>query len=225
MKKKIPVILLILVGIFAIKHTQAQVNDAGLWLNANAEKELSKKVNVALSGELRYNENISELGAGLFDAGLVYKFNKHLKFSANYRFALKRQLNNEYNSYHRYFFDLTYKYNLKPFSFQFRTRFQSAYSEIGNRDGIFASDFYSRNKITVKYGLKKKIDLCGSLELFSPLWNKQNIFRDEARYTFGVEYQINKKQRLDVYYMIQREYEVKNPLTEYIIGLSYNIEF
>jgi len=225
MINKIKNILLFLFGMLYSLLIFPQVNDAALWLSINAEKKINPLLSVNLSQEFRINENITELGTFFTDAGITYKINKYIRFSANYRFTNKRRFDDSYSKRHRYYFDITVREKTKSFVFQFRTRFQSQYADIySSADGKIPS-YYSRNKFTTKIDLDKKITPYISVELFSPL-NKHKIFKiDNARYCGGFEYEINRMHSFDLFYMLQREYNVNNPQTDYILGIEYNIVF
>ena len=167
---------------------------------------------------------MTELGTWISEAGLEYKFSKYLNASVNYRFTQKRQLNNLYSPRHRFFVDVKAEKKFKPVIFQFRTRFQEEYADIGRaEDGGFAG-FYSRNKFSFKLDLDKKWQPYLSFELFSPLRHEKPFLFDDIRYSAGVEYSVSKHHKLDLYYMIQREMNVNNPVTDFIGGIGYQFK-
>ncbi|MFH1119974.1 MAG: DUF2490 domain-containing protein [Bacteroidota bacterium] len=201
-----------------------QVKDAGLWTSLAFEAKLVKKISVAVSQEYRFNENITELDTWISETGLEYKLNKYLKASFNYRYTMKRKTNNLYSPRHRVFIDVKAEKKIKPFILQFRTRFQDEYADIGRApDGGFAG-YYSRNKFSLKFDLDRKWEPCFSVELFSPLRHNQPFMFDEIRSSAGLEYSVSKHHRIDVYYMIQNEMNVNNPVMEFIGGIGYQFK-
>ena len=48
---------------------------------------------------------------------------------------------------------------------------------------------------------------------------------DLVRWCAGVEYAFNRMHMIDLHYLIQKEMNVKNPVTDYVIGLSYQFSF
>ena len=48
---------------------------------------------------------------------------------------------------------------------------------------------------------------------------------DQAKYCIGTEYVINRMHTLDFFYLFQKEYNVKDPLSEYVIGVGYSLNF
>jgi long-subunit fatty acid transport protein len=210
---------------FITASLYAQVNDAGLWTSINIDKKISKKFSISLSEEIRFNENISEMGSIFTDAGINYKINKIIRISGNYRFINKRRIDDSYSQRHRYYFDFSIRTKFQYFTLMFRTRYQSQYKDIySSPDGKVAEN-YIRNKLTIKYELDKKWSFYGSFEMFSPLRTYDKILFDNLRYNAGIEYSINKMHSIDLSYLIQKEYNVKNPWTDYVICVGYNFSF
>lgn len=198
-----------------------QINDAGLWTSFAIEAKLIKKLSANVSQEYRFNENVSELDTWISEAGLEYKLNKIFRASVNYRYTLKRKTNNLYSPRQRIFVDIKAEKKIKPVIFQFRTRFQEEFADIDRApDGGFTG-FYSRNRFRLKFDLDKKWEPNISLELFSPLRQSQPFLFDDIRAVAGIDFALSKHHKLDIYYMIQRELNVKNPVTDFIGGIGY----
>lgn len=206
--------------LFCLK-TKSQVNDAGLWLTLGAEKKISQKFSTQLTQCFRLNENYSELGTSFTEIGLKYKLAKKLSITGTYRFAQKRKVNDFYSLRHRYNIDLGYKFKVKKVSITLRERFQSSYKDVGRREKGNVPANYFRSKITLQYNLNKKYTPFVSGELFYEI--KQYI--DNMRFKAGFDYEFNKLSSLNVYYMIDKEINVKNPWTNYVLGIGYNYSF
>lgn len=218
---RLPVFLLIAIGVLLFTPAMGQVKDAGLWTSVSFEAKLVKKLSINISQEFRFNENITELGAALTDAGFSYKFNKHFQFAANYRFTQRYKLENYYSFRHRFYADVKYSHKIKPFEMSWRIRFQDQISDIGRASDGGIPEYYFRNKLGLKLDLDKSYKPYISLELFSPLgYPRLNAF-DGIRGTTGIEYDFSKHHKIDVYYMIQKELNVSNPETDFVIGLGY----
>jgi hypothetical protein len=217
----LPVFLAFLTGLFYCSPVMGQVNDAGLWTSVNFEAKLVKKLSFSISEEFRFNENITELGAALTDAGFSYKLNKHFQVAAAYRFTQRKTLENNYSPRHRIYVDIKYEKKLKPFQLQVRTRLQDQYKDIGRAPDGGIPEFYLRNKISLKWDLKKPYTPYLSVELFSPLnYPRFNAFTG-IRTSAGVEYDISKHHKIDAYYMIQKELNTSDPHTDFVFGLGY----
>lgn len=198
-----------------------QQKDAGIWTSAGVEAKVAKKLTASVSQEFRFNENVTELGTYFTDAGLSYKVNKYLQVAANYRYTLKRKVDDSYSPRHRFYVDVKIQKKFKPFNLQFRTRLQDQYADIGRASDGGIAEFYSRNKVSLKWDVNRPFEPYLSVELFSPLnYPRLNAF-DNVRSAVGVEYELSGHHNFDFFYMIQKELQVSRPETDFIIGLGY----
>jgi hypothetical protein len=204
----------------------AQFNDAGLWLSMNAEKKITPKLSAELSQDFRIHENISELGESLSEIGLSYKINKNCHVSASYRYVEKRKNDNLFNERNRYNLDLTLKKKFKPFILQYRPRFEGEYKQMRKSDDDIGPSYYLKNKLTAKLDLDKKYIPYAYYEISTTLdYSYGYCYVDEMRYCIGIEYKINRMHSLDLFYLLKKQYMSKDPETDYIIGIGYNITF
>jgi len=202
----------------------AQQRDAGVWTAISVETGVVKHLTLSVSQELRLNENATEINKWLSEAGLQYKISKHLKASVNYRFTMKNNLNNRFTPGHRWFIDIKADRKEKPFLFQFRTRFQEEIKQIGRAPDGGIPGYHSRNKLSVGLDLDRKWEPFVSVELFTPLFAQQPVLFDDIRTAAGLDIKIAKKQKLELYYMIQRELHTGDPLTDFIGGVGYSFK-
>jgi hypothetical protein len=199
----------------------SQVNDAGLWLSLNVEQKITPAISISFSEEMRMYENITEVGAVFSDIGLTCKFGSRFKISANYRFTNKRRLDDSYDNRQRYYFDFTYREKLTPVILLFRARFLSQYTDIFKSPTGKIADYYSRTKLTVKLDIFKRIKPYLYAESFFKMNNPEGILFNNSRYCAGVEFSFNRLHMVDLFYMIQKECNVNNPETYYIVGIGY----
>jgi hypothetical protein len=200
-----------------------QVHDAGLWVRFNLEKKITPFLSATLREEVRLNENITEVGEIFTDVGLSYRFLKRFEISANYRFSNKREVDDSYDRGHRYYFDLKYKEKIKKFSILLRMRFISQYTNIYSSETGMVPNNHLTGKVTVKYKLMRRIEPYISTEAFFCLDKKNQSYFDQIRCTAGIEYSFSRMHSVDLYYRICHELNTKNPETDFIIGLSYNL--
>ncbi|HKR05723.1 MAG TPA: DUF2490 domain-containing protein, partial [Bacteroidia bacterium] len=127
---------LLFVCLFYLKIPVAfsQVKDAGLWSSVNLEKKITQKLTAGLSEELRFNENITELGTAFTEIGVDYKFYKFVSLGISYRFIQKRRVDDFYSTRHRYNIDLSLKYKIKKISVSLRERFQTQYADVNTSE-------------------------------------------------------------------------------------------
>ncbi|MCB0429558.1 MAG: DUF2490 domain-containing protein [Flavobacteriales bacterium] len=199
----------------------AQVKDAGLWLQASAKKKLTQSFSVELGQALRWNENVSELGSAFTEIGGSYKLMRRLEASAFYRFGQEREPDNHYSQRHRYYIDLSYKIKFKPLSLVLRERYQSSYNDINRREKGDVAKNYLRSRLTLKYNLEKKY----TPYLESEIFYRMDEWVTKVRFRGGVDYELNKFSSIELFYMINKEVQVKNPWTSFITGVSYSYSF
>jgi len=215
-----PVFLTFVIGLLFCFPVMGQQKDAGLWTSVNFEAKLVKKLTAKISEEVRFNENITEVGAIFTDVGVEYKLNKHFQVALDYRYIKKRMVDDFYITRHRLHADIKYEKKIKPIQIQFRTRF-SNYAEFSRVSNGGNPAYYLRNKLSLKWDLDKAYKPYISIELFSPLSYPRYSAFDNIRTIAGIEYNFTKHHKIDVYYMIQKEVNVSNPRTDFIIGIGY----
>jgi hypothetical protein len=225
MNRKYYKIWFVLLMFFSGSTAFGQWNDAQLWTSVSLEKKIVKQLSVSLSEELRFSDNITELGTIFTDIGLTWKFHKNWRLSGNYRFTNKIRLDNSYSKRHRYYFDLSYRKKFYQFSVIARTRFQSQYADVNSSETGHLSDYYSRNKLTLKYNITRKIAPYLSAEAFIPINNPKIKGIDNMRYSLGLEWEFVKNSTFDIFYLIQQEYQVKNPERDFVTGIGYCYSF
>ena len=200
---------------------KAQVNDAWLWLNLNVEKKITQKFSAQFTHSLRFYENFSELGTSFSELGTSYKIINPLTVGGFYRFSQNKKVDDFYSNRHLFSLYLNYKLKYNQFKINFREQIQTKYTDVGTSETGMAPSDHFRSKISVSYDLNKKYTPFISTELFYAIGG----YIDNVRYKVGAEYVFNKISSVNLYYMIDKEIDVKNPWTNYIIGLEYNYTF
>lgn len=219
-------ISIVLLIMSALSGLMAQTNDAQLWMSAEIEKKLTPKLSLHFSEELRLNENLTEAGTIFSDLGVSYDLIKGLSLSANYRFTNKRRLDDTYSNRHRCYFDLTYKYAPKPVIISLRARVQSQYNDFLTSENGKIAENYERTRLKVAFDFGKRYRPYLASEMYVPLnGNITSLMIDCMRYQLGVDYKFNQRNSFTAFYMIQKEINVADPETDYVIGLGYSFVF
>lgn len=217
MNRIIKVVLLVLIP----SLTYSQVNDAGMWYSVGLEKKLTQKLSAEVGTELRLNENFSEIGTFFTEIGMGYRFNKVISVSAGYRFTQKRRVEDTYSTRHRFLVNLNLRHKLSMIAFAGRIRYQSQYSDVNSSDDGKIPDNYIRTKISAKADLEKRYAPYLSYEAFFHVNRPEGMLYDNFRIAAGVEYEFSKKSAIDIGYMIDREVNVSDPWTNYVITVGW----
>jgi hypothetical protein len=203
------------------------INDAGLWTTFNVEKKLNKKVSFFLTEEFRMRENITRLNLFYTDLGFSYKPKDFVKLSLSYRNIEKYNWDNTFSFRHRITFDIVLKTKLEKIGLSYRHRLQTEYRDIKTSANGMMPEWFSRSKFEAKYDLGSRVTPYISVELRYQLSAPRQVESDgtwhRIRYAGGLNYELNKRNTLGAYYLIQNEFNVSSPQNQYIIGLEYSI--
>src|ERR1035437_197110 len=203
--------------------------DAGSWNTFNVEYGINSKFTVLFTEECRVKENFSRLNLFYTNLGVEYKVTKYFKAALVYRFIDKYQDDNTFSYRHRLMLDLTLKNKFGKFGLSYRQRLQAEEKDIYSSDAGRINEWYSRNKFAVKYDLNKPYTPYVSVELRYQLHNPRKLESEQTwhrvRYVAGIDYTLNDKNTVGVYYLIQKECNVLDPQDEYIVGLEYTLAF
>jgi hypothetical protein len=201
--------------------------DAGSWNTFNVEYGINSRFTGLFAEECRVKENFSRLNLFYTNIGIEYKATKYFKAALIYRFIDKYQEDNSFSFRHRLMLDLTLKRKFGKFGLSYRQRLQAEEKDIYSSDDGRINEWYSRNKFAVKYDLDKPYKPYVSVELRYQVYNPRKIESDQTwhrvRYVAGVDYKLNNKNTIGVYYLIQREWNVPDPQHQYIVGLEYTL--
>ena len=178
-----------------------------------------------MSEQLRLYQNVSEVEQFFTDAGVEYEFIPSLKVAVSYRLTSKNQFT-YYDTRHRFYVDLSYKKKLKPLTIILRQRIQSQVESIRSSENGKIPEWYSRTKLTVKFDLDKKYTPYLASEFYYVIDNlkeEDHVF-DKARYEVGVDYDFNKRNSLNLFYLVQFDI-LENKTRDFVSGIGYTFSF
>jgi hypothetical protein len=210
----------------SISLISAQNNeDAGMWNTISIEKKFKNKVSVFVKEEFRLKENFGRLNLFYTDVGIGYHPYNFLKVEIAYRTIEKYLIDDFFSIRHRLMLDITLKKKINNVTLSYRHRLQAEVRNVNSSEKGAVPEWYSRNKLTLKYDLHKKYSPYLSCELRYQISDPRSIESDQtwhrARYALGFDYELNKRSTFGIYYLIQREWNVSIPEDLYILGLEY----
>ena len=113
----------------------------------------------------------------------------------------------------------SYKYDLKPLSFKYRSKFQMIFEEDEPSRELV------RNKFSIDYKINKKFKSYISGEVFH-LYDLDQYQYDEYRISTGMNVSIKKKRQLKIFYTYKIEDLTKSSTNQInIFGIGYNFKF
>jgi hypothetical protein len=210
----------------AFSPLKAQQKDFGVWASVSARHKITQKLSVTVEEQFRFNQNATAIGQYFTDAGLEYALSKKFKLGISYRFINSFQ-NTYYSKRHRVYVDLSFKTKYSSLQIILRTRLQEQQKDLYSSETGYLPEWYSRNKVTLKLNNGRKFLPYVSTELFYMIAapNTVKSIVDKMRYTAGMEYEFNRVHAVDVYYLIQHDINVNNPIADYVAGIGYVYTF
>lgn len=220
-KKTLLLFLLICIAQF----TFSQEKDFGIWAGISAEKELIRNLDLNFDVNLRTYHNVSEIEEAFFDIGFNYKFNKYLSAALSYRYTQFREDDELFHPRHKWFADVKGKLPLGDFDISARFRFQQRYKTYFEDENDRESKEVGRLKLKAIYDIPSfPLNPYLSSELFFPMFSGSERTIEKDRFMAGFEYNISKKNSIEIEYMFQRDFFPK--LSDMnIISVNYNIKF
>lgn len=215
-------ISLLLSVLLSCVRVWSQSNDAGLWMDVGLSHELNNRIEISVSPEVRFDENISRWSRLFVDIGAEYKASKNISLQAAYRGGVGND-GVQIDGRQRIQYGISFKEKWNDWTIQLFSRAQySVTGGLGDSDADFTTIW--RNRASMKYGGLKKTDLSSSFELFNSISAYQNLALTNWRWTAQVSRKITKKQAVSVGYLIQRDLTESPQEMDYVFLLSYKVE-
>lgn len=229
----------VIVGLgLIIGHLGYGQNNFGAWTSVNAKVPVTKKMEIGFGIQSRFESNLSKVDKSFLNPSLEYKWSDKIKTGLDYRFmniAEDRFFGNVYT--HRIALDGMFELWAKEFASKQSTDKNQAKLECSSRvrythefTGQDLSDDYLRALVKIQYTIPIKQEVkCGiQSELFYH-FNDQLIYSkgevnsvnrfDKYRIRFDAEYGLTKRSEIDVFYIIQPEFESED--RKFVLGLKY----
>ncbi|MBI3510518.1 MAG: DUF2490 domain-containing protein [Bacteroidetes bacterium] len=221
------ILLPILLSFLFVTNSIAQTEDFGSWMTFSFNKKIVKNFDFNFDQELRLKNNLQSVNLTYTNIGVTYKFNKYFRISPVYRFIDKNKGNDSWGIRQRAYVDLIFKYKLGKFSFGYRARLQSEWrswgyaSDLGN-----VPELYERNMFKVAYAATASLSPYVASELRFQYRNPRIPYHngfDRSRFYAGLNYDFNQFSSGGIYFMCQKEWNVNDRQTLYILGFEYSI--
>lgn len=209
-------------------------NDFGIWTSLGLEKKLGKW-DLGTEFELRTMDNTSKINRVSLQFDASYALWKPLKVGLSYQFIdFNDTKYSDFQPRYRFSLFATGSQKLGHFNFSLRERLQLTTKDESDRiKSSGAIDTYKinpawiwRNRLKVSYNIPHcKLSPYGSVETFYQLNNPDGNVFDDLRYTIGLNYVLKKKHKFDLYYLIDNEINVKDPVRRFVVGVGYTYSF
>jgi hypothetical protein len=207
-------------------NTEQGGNDAALWLNVYLEKKLNSRFNIHINEVVRYNHNLTRMYYSYTDVGTTFKIKDWWHATLDYVFVTNegptKNFTGEFVSIrHQLYFDMAFKRDFGDFRVNYRTMLQAQIKDVYSSKVGAIPNWYFRNKITIKYTLSRRIMPYVASEIYYQFATNLGDQFDRARFYAGMFYHLSTNNDLEAYYMIQKQFNIIQPSTDYVIGLGY----
>jgi hypothetical protein len=218
LKKIVWILLLLILSATAF----GQYQDAGLWAGIMVRYEPNKKWKISLEEEARFFENISRLDKINSELTINYQISKLFDVGILYRLISNQISDGNFDFNHRFGTYLAVQKKYAGWTCSFSTAFQKTYPGFLTSREWYVPENYVRPLAEVSRVLKnKKTEPYANIEFWYRVATGEQAFIDQYRFTIGIKHKLNKSNRLDFFYKIQQELQVKDPLTAHIFGVGY----
>jgi len=196
-------------------------------MTVSFDKKLGKGFTGNFDQELRLFDNMSRVNLTFSNFSVDYKVSKVFKVSLAYRFILKNQ-DTYYSKRHRVYADFTLHDKFKKLNLAYRLRLQGQERDIFSSDKGTTVESYMRHKFTLEYNCRKFTPYVAAefrFQFYNPHQEVANGQWNRGRYYVGTEYELSKKNVLNGYFMLQRDYNVLFYQADYTWGVQYSHSF
>ena len=210
-------------------------NDFGVWVGAEAKKEISKRFDVALQAQLRLDDNATHHQKSFVSPSISFKAHKHMALGAAYRLSSVPFNSSTSNRAfaHRYTFDLEFRKLIDLIKDGSRLGASIRLRETTELEDQKLTENTLRCKLKFDYNIpKSKFEPFISGELFYRFNNQLTYTATEVvatnainklRMKVGASYKIKGGHSLKLYTLIQKQ--LLSQETEMILGLGYGFAF
>ena len=200
------VILLFFQGVSAADDTES-------WSSIGFETKLPYSLELELEQGLRLKDQMSSFKQTFTQVSIAYEIIDGMKIFFPIRYAIFEEKTKQ-----RISAGGSYKYDLKPLSFKYRSKFQMTFEEDEPSRELV------RNKFSIDYKINKKFKSYISGEIFH-LYDLDQYQYDEYRISTGMNMSIKKKRQLKIFYTYKLEDLTRSRKNQInIFGIGYNFK-
>ena len=183
----------------------AQEQDFQQWSKIGISYDFNKDISVSFDQAFRFRENASLADVTFSNLSLKYDLIKKWSVAIGYRYITNFDLSQNTSTSYRIYTDINYSKKHKRWRIKNRFRYQ--YQE---------ENFTLRDKIFLKYNIRRTpLEPFTTFELFF----KDSEFK-KWRYTLGLSHPFLKEFDIDVFYRLQKSFNINNPKQLHILGLG-----
>jgi hypothetical protein len=200
----------------------SQYQDARLWTSLSIRYDPGKKWKLSLEEEARFIDNVGRLEKLNTELTVDYQISKLLSAGILYRLISLRNSGGDFKFNNRFAGYLNIQKKFGGWTCSVKAAYQITYPEFFHSREWYLPERYIRPLAEISRELKNKnTEPYTNIEFWYGISPGKQAIIDQYRFTIGVKHKLSKTSRLDFFYRIQQELQVKNRLTAHIIGVGY----
>lgn len=218
--------LYLFVLFFITPSIWAQQEDFQSRLGVGVSGDIDHSLGWDFKIEQRWKSNAIRYDRTLLQGALSYDPFSFLSIGAGYRASFMRKYDERTVYKQRLQTDVELKHKVERLKLIYRSRLQYGFNDFQSFESTASSTFVWRHRIGLKYypfGLPIRPSI--SAEIFQNFSNDEGPKVDGVRYIVGVDYLLSQDFSIGLSYLINKEINVSDPLTEYILSVGLDYKF
>ena len=226
MKRFLLTIVLVLFSVLAFAQS-GRTTDFGAIASAEVSVGVTQNVGLSLEEELRFQNNCTQFDRWLNSLGVDYTFLRgRMKLGATGDYIRRFNDDKYFENRYRAGLQLTYSETYHRFKFSFRTKLLSTFRDETTGDYRVNPKMYWRNRLQVTYQMpNSRFKYSLSTELHWLVNDPKHNVVDNLRTVASVDYRLTRCQFLSAFVRMDNDFQVKNPVDRFYLGLTYKLKY
>jgi hypothetical protein len=223
--RKQPVLFLLL-WLVAVPSAKGQQKDFQTWWEGSLQKNLGDRFGISAELEQRFRNNSLQYDRTLVTLAGSYEINGYADVAGGVRAVAVSTRELGMQSKYRVHLDANGKYSISDVDLSLRIRFQYGFDDLLEVGYIRLNSLVNRNRLKAEHHLfGTRFTLFATVESWHLLSDVPSRLTYKMRYSAGVEYALNFLSDLTFRYILEDEFNVKDPLQSHILLLGFAHNF
>lgn len=201
----------------------AQQKDFQTWWEFSLDKGLDNGIDLSGEVEQRFRNNSLQYDRTLVTLSAAYELMDYLEVAGGFRAVVVSNRELQLRTKYRMHMDATGKYTLSGFDLSLRARLQYGFEDLFYSGIPGSNNLVNRFRGKVAYHIfGTRLDWFATVESWHLYSNVPGALFYKMRYSAGVQFTPNFRSRFTLRYILEDEFNVKNPLQSHVLVLGYN---
>lgn len=222
-RTRIPFILLVIS--LCASELAGQVRDFQSWWELEFRRGLTDRVDLEGEIEQRFGNNSLQYSRSLVSLGASFDQSEYFTLGGGARIVLLPDGEQGIRTRYRFHLDGTGHYELARIDLSLRTRLQYGFEEI-TAFRYFINALVNRNRLKVEHHIfGTRIGWFASLESWHGSGNEYRWLTFAMRYSAGISFTPSFRSGFSLRYILEDEFNVRDPMQLHVLVLGYSHRF